>query len=60
METASITRSPVNHRGVFVPPETDHAIRNDGPELLTYVSATSPPFDQPELGSAFTFEPQPS
>jgi mannose-6-phosphate isomerase-like protein (cupin superfamily) len=45
---------------VFVPPETDHAIRNDGPELLTYVSATSPPFDQPELGSAFTFEPQPS
>lgn len=45
---------------VFVPPDTDHAIRNDGPELLTYVSATSPPFDQPELGSAFTFEPQPS
>ena len=43
---------------VFVPPGTDHAIRNDGTELLSYVSATSPPFDPPELGSAFTFEPR--
>ena len=43
---------------VFVPPDTDHAIRNDGTELLSYVSATSPPFDAPELGSAFTFEPR--
>ena len=45
---------------VFVPPDIDHAIRNGGAGLLSYVSATSPPFDQPELGSAFTFEPQPS
>jgi mannose-6-phosphate isomerase-like protein (cupin superfamily) len=43
---------------VFVPPDTDHAIRNDGTELLSYVSATSPPFDQAELGSAFIFEPR--
>jgi mannose-6-phosphate isomerase-like protein (cupin superfamily) len=43
---------------VFVPPDTDHAIRNDGTERLSYVSATSPPFDLPELGSAFTFEPR--
>jgi mannose-6-phosphate isomerase-like protein (cupin superfamily) len=43
---------------VFVPPDTDHAIRNDGTELLSYVSATAPPFDPPELGSAFIFEPR--
>jgi mannose-6-phosphate isomerase-like protein (cupin superfamily) len=41
---------------VFVPPGTEHAIRNDGTELLSYVSATAPPFDEPELGSLFTFE----
>jgi mannose-6-phosphate isomerase-like protein (cupin superfamily) len=40
---------------VYVPPDTDHAIRNDGTEPLAYVSATSPPFDPPDLGSAFTF-----
>src|SRR5947208_5673267 len=28
---------------VFIPPGTTHAIRNDGPETLVYVSATSPP-----------------
>jgi mannose-6-phosphate isomerase-like protein (cupin superfamily) len=43
---------------VFVPPGTDHAIRNDGPGLLSYVSATSPPFDPPELDSVFTFRPR--
>jgi mannose-6-phosphate isomerase-like protein (cupin superfamily) len=43
---------------VFVPPGTDHAIRNDGTELLSYVSATAPPFEQGELGSAFIFEPR--
>ena len=45
---------------VFVPPDIDHAIRNGGAGLLSYVSATSPPFDQPEPGSPFTFEPQQS
>jgi mannose-6-phosphate isomerase-like protein (cupin superfamily) len=30
---------------VYVPPVSDHAIRNIGNETLTYVSATSPPFD---------------
>jgi mannose-6-phosphate isomerase-like protein (cupin superfamily) len=29
---------------VFIPPDTPHAIRNDGNEPLVYVSATSPPF----------------
>jgi len=29
---------------VFIPPRTDHAIRADHGERLTYVSATSPPF----------------
>jgi mannose-6-phosphate isomerase-like protein (cupin superfamily) len=29
---------------VFIPPGTQHAIRNDGNEALVYVSATSPPF----------------
>jgi mannose-6-phosphate isomerase-like protein (cupin superfamily) len=29
---------------VFVPPGTEHAIRNTGSELLVYVSATAPPF----------------
>ena len=43
---------------VFVPPGTDHAIRNDGTEHLSYVSATSPPFDHAELGSAFSFVPR--
>ena len=33
---------------VFIPPGTTHAIRNDGPGMLVYVSATSPPF-QAEL-----------
>ena len=40
---------------VFVPPDTDHAIRNDGAELLTYVSATAPPFEAADLGSVFDF-----
>jgi mannose-6-phosphate isomerase-like protein (cupin superfamily) len=42
---------------VFVPPGAEHAIRNDGPELLSYVSATAPPFDPADLGPAFSFEP---
>jgi putative monooxygenase len=29
---------------VYIPPGTPHAIRNDGPNPLVYVSATSPPF----------------
>src|SRR5215472_3375613 len=29
---------------VFVPPGTQHAIRNNGPGVLVYVSATAPPF----------------
>jgi mannose-6-phosphate isomerase-like protein (cupin superfamily) len=41
---------------VFVPPGADHAIRNTGPELLVYVSATSPPFAVTISGQ--TWEPQ--
>jgi mannose-6-phosphate isomerase-like protein (cupin superfamily) len=40
---------------VFIPPGTGHAIRNDGPDALTYVSATAPPFEVPELGDVFAF-----
>ena len=41
---------------VFVPPGTDHAIRNDGADRLVYVSATSPPFD--DLGPNFRWVPR--
>ena len=40
---------------VFIPPGANHAIRNVGSEPLTYVSATSPPFQMPEPGSAFAY-----
>jgi mannose-6-phosphate isomerase-like protein (cupin superfamily) len=40
----------------LVPPGTEHAIRNDGTERLSYVSATARPFEEAELGSLFTFE----
>ena len=40
---------------VFVPPDTDHAIRNEGAELLSYVSATAPPFEPADLGDVFAF-----
>jgi mannose-6-phosphate isomerase-like protein (cupin superfamily) len=43
---------------VFVPPATDHAIRNDGVESLIYVSATSPPFE--DIGPDFSWVPQKS
>jgi mannose-6-phosphate isomerase-like protein (cupin superfamily) len=34
---------------VFIPPATDHGIKNDGSEDLVYVSATSPPVSMEEL-----------
>lgn len=40
---------------VFIPPGTDHAIRNPGPEPLAFVSATSPPFDPEALDPAFRY-----
>jgi mannose-6-phosphate isomerase-like protein (cupin superfamily) len=40
---------------VFVPPGTQHAIRNPGPGNLVYVSATSPPFAMPE--GEFAYQP---
>lgn len=42
---------------VFIPPGTDHAIRNTGGEPLVFVSATAPPFDLPPEGSVFAYEP---
>ncbi len=38
---------------VFVPPGSAHAIRNDSGEMMNYVSATSPPFDQAEIGALY-------
>ena len=40
---------------VFIPPKTDHAIRNVGDEPLVYVSATSPPFDRDALERPFRY-----
>lgn len=42
---------------VFIPPGANHAIRNVGNELLTYVSATSPPFRMPAPESVFAYKP---
>jgi len=36
---------------VFVPPATPHTIRNDSGEPMSYISATSPPFDGATIGS---------
>ena len=44
---------------VFVPPATNHAIRNIGDEPLIYVSATAPPFDLPPAETGFSYEPPP-
>jgi mannose-6-phosphate isomerase-like protein (cupin superfamily) len=43
---------------VFVPPRTPHAIRNTGDDTLTYVSATSPPFDLEALASDQAYAPR--
>ena len=40
---------------VFIPPGTDHAIRNTGAETLTFISATSPPFDHEALNEVFRY-----
>jgi len=40
---------------VFIPPGTDHAIRNPGPEPLAFVSATAPPFDPDQLDPVFRY-----
>jgi len=40
---------------VLVPPRTSHSIRNTGREKLTYVSATSPPFELPSADSEFAY-----
>ncbi len=38
---------------IAVPPRTGHAIRNTSDELMSYVSATSPPFDDATLGALY-------
>ncbi len=43
---------------VLIPPDTEHAIRNPGPEPLAFVSATAPPFDPDALGPAFRYTPR--
>jgi mannose-6-phosphate isomerase-like protein (cupin superfamily) len=37
---------------IFIPPATQHSIRNDGSEMLVYVSAASPPIALAELYGA--------
>ena len=44
---------------VFVPPRSEHAIRNIGDETLTYVSATAPPFELEALESDQVYSAQP-
>jgi mannose-6-phosphate isomerase-like protein (cupin superfamily) len=39
---------------VLVPPGHEHAIRNPGPDQLTYVSATAPPFSAEVSGDTWT------
>jgi mannose-6-phosphate isomerase-like protein (cupin superfamily) len=34
---------------VFIPPATDHGIKNDGDETLVYVAAAAPPVSMEEL-----------
>lgn len=41
---------------VLIPPGTDDAIRNTGDETLTFISATSPPFDPDALAAVFRYE----
>lgn len=38
---------------VFVPPATPHTIRNETNAPMSYVSATSPPFDGATIGSLY-------
>jgi mannose-6-phosphate isomerase-like protein (cupin superfamily) len=38
---------------VFVPPGSDHSVRNDSDEAMTYISATSPPFIGAALGALY-------
>lgn len=43
---------------VFVPSGSGHSIRNASDAPLTYVSATSPPFDASALDAQFSYGPQ--
>jgi mannose-6-phosphate isomerase-like protein (cupin superfamily) len=38
---------------VVIPPRTAHAIRNTSGEPMSYVSATSPPFDRAVIGALY-------
>jgi mannose-6-phosphate isomerase-like protein (cupin superfamily) len=38
---------------VVIPRRTRHAIRNTSSEPMSYVSATSPPFDQAQVGALY-------
>jgi mannose-6-phosphate isomerase-like protein (cupin superfamily) len=43
---------------VYVPPGSEHAIRNTGTETLTYVSATAPPFELDDLAADQSYSTQ--
>jgi mannose-6-phosphate isomerase-like protein (cupin superfamily) len=43
---------------VFIPPGTQHAIRNTGDEALTFISAASPAIDVAALSDYFAYHPK--
>ena len=43
---------------VYIPPGAAHAIKNTSDGPLVFVSATSPPFDEKELGAYFAYKEQ--
>jgi mannose-6-phosphate isomerase-like protein (cupin superfamily) len=44
---------------VFVPPGSEHAMRNTGDGTLTYVSATAPPLELEALAADQAYSPRP-
>lgn len=49
MTVAGDTQTVSEGDMVFIPPATDHEIRNEGPGELVYISATAPPVSMQEL-----------
>jgi mannose-6-phosphate isomerase-like protein (cupin superfamily) len=58
MRTGDEEREVAEGTMIFVPPRTAHRIRNHTDAPMTYVSATSPPFDASSLNAVFAYRPQ--
>jgi mannose-6-phosphate isomerase-like protein (cupin superfamily) len=58
MKTGDETRDVSAGTLIFVPPGTPHAIRNTGEDVLTFISAASPPMDTDALPEYFAYKPQ--